>query len=106
MENLHYELFCNFCKVVASRLHTMVEGHTYNDYGFASIAYMTDKFGGVYLMLHYDLESGKVIADYGSADEQEITSANQLCELVRARRDDMLEKRDMDGVYEFINSQY
>ena len=84
----------------------MMETKKYEKYGWASIAFMTDKFGGVYVHLHYDLNTNKVVNWYGMNNEAEITDLQQLKELVRVEREKLLEERDMESIYEQANSEY
>lgn len=102
----NYETFVQVCKDIANNLHTMMEVKEYKEYGWASIAFMTDKFGGVYVHLHYDLKTNKVVNWYGMQNETEITDLQQLKELVRVERDKLLKERDMESIYEQINNEY
>lgn len=104
--NTTYLTFVMGCENIAKELHTMMEAKKYDKYGWASIAFMTDKFGGVYVHLHYDLNTNKVVNWYGFKNETEITDLQQLKELVRVERDKLLKERDMESIYEQINNEY
>lgn len=104
--NTTYLTFVMDCENIARELHTMMEAKKYEKYELASIAFMTDKFGGVYVHLHYDLNTNKVVNWYGMQKETEITDLQQLKELVRVERDKLLQKRDMESIYEQVNSEY
>ena len=104
--NTTYLTFVMDCENIAKELHTMMEAKKYEKYGWASIAFMTDKFGGVYVHLHYDLNTNKVVNWYGMPYQTEITDLQQLKELVRVERDKLLKERDMESIYEQVNSEY
>lgn len=104
--NTTYLTFVMDCENIAKELHTMMEAKKYDKYGWASIAFMTDKFGGVYVHLHYDLNTNKVVNWYGFKDETEITDLQQLKGLVRVERDKLLKERDMYEIYEQVNNEY
>ena len=104
--NTTYLTFVMDCENIARELHTMMDAKKYDRYGWASIAFMTDKFGGVYVHLHYDLNNNKVVNWYGMDTETEITDLQQLKELVRVERDKLLKERDMESIYEQVNSEY
>lgn len=106
MANMEYEIFVCVCKKIAKELHTIVEAKKYERYGWASIVFMTDKFGGTYLCLHYDLATNKVVNKYGFDSEEEIKSLARLKELVKAEHDKMLKERDLDYISEMINGEY
>ena len=61
--SMNFNELTNICKNIASDLHTMVEIDDYKEYGWAAIAFMTDKFGGTYINLHFDHKTGEVIYD-------------------------------------------
>lgn len=102
----NYLKFVMDCENIAKELHTIMEAKKYDRYGWASIAFMTDKFGGVYVHLHYDLNTNKVVNWYGFEKATEITDSKQLKELVRVERDKLLKERDMESVYEQVNNEY
>lgn len=104
--NTNYLTFVMDCENIARELHTIIEAKKYEKYGWASIAFMTDKFGGVYVHLHYDLNTNKVVNWYGMDKETEITDLQQLKELVRVERDKLLKERDMYEIYEQVNNEY
>ena len=105
--NTTYLTFVMYCENIAKELHTIMETKKYDKYGWASVDFMTDKFGGgVYVHLHYDLNTNKIVNWYGMKNETEITDLQQLKELVRVERDKLLEERDMESIYEQVNNEY
>ena len=104
--NTTYLTFVMDCENIAKELHTIMDATMYDKYGWASVAFMTDKFGGVYVHLHYDLNTNKIVNWYGMKNEAEITDLQQLKELVRVEREKLLEERDMESIYEQVNSEY
>ena len=104
--NTTYLTFVMDCENIAKELHTIMDAKMYDKYGWASVAFMTDKFGGVYVHLHYDLNTNQIVNWYGMKNEAEITDLQQLKELVRVEREKLLEERDMESIYEQVNSEY
>jgi hypothetical protein len=103
---INFSELTSVCKNIASELHTMVEVQDYSEYGWAAIAFMTDKFGGTYVNLHYDHKSGKVTNWYGTKNAREIENIEQLKMMVKYYMKRELKARDMEALSEFINSQY
>lgn len=104
-----FENFVALCKSIAAELETIVEidNEQYIEkYGWAGIAFMTDKFGGVYINLHYDMKTNKVVNWFGTKEAQEITDINTFPQFVKKERDSMLASRNMEEVAELINEQY
>lgn len=106
MANMEYEIFVCDCENIAKELHTIVEAKKYERYGWASIVFMTDKFGGTYLCLHYNLNTNKITYKYGFDSAEEIKDLERLKELVKTERDKMLKERDLDYISEMINGEY
>lgn len=98
--------FAEICKQIAYDLHTLVEIREYPQYDWASVIFETDKFGGSYLGLHYDYNTGVVTAEYGTDRAQEIYDEDQLRALVKRERDYMLQHRDMQYISDMINAEY
>ena len=96
----------SICKNLASELHTMMEVHEYTQYGWAAISFMTDKFGGTYVHLHYDLKTGVVTNWYGSDHARVVETLDQLRMMVKYYMKKMLKARDMKALSDFINEQY
>lgn len=94
-----------FCRSIAEEEHTLLDIRRYNEYGWESISFATDKFGGTYVSLHVDLETGKVHNWYKTDEEQEIRTIEQLQVLVH-KENELLKKIRSKSVSEMINSQY
>ena len=102
-----YDEFVFYCKIIAQELNTRVEcDNTHNEYGWARVSFQTDPFGGDYLMLNHYKDTGKVVANFGGEDEQEITSISMLTDLVQKNRDEELAGRNLEKIYEQVNEQY
>lgn len=106
MERNDYELYVSICERIASDLHTMVQVRDYPQYGWASIAFMTDPFGGTYTHLHYDHATGEVINWYGSDNAQKIEDEAHLRKIVTQGLKYELAHRNLDEVYEAVNDEY
>lgn len=104
--SMNFNELTNICKNIASELHTMVEVDDYKEYGWAAIAFMTDKFGGTYINLHFDHKTGEVINWYGHKNARKVETVDQLKMMVKYYMKKELKARDLDGLYDFINSQY
>lgn len=94
------------CSRIANELQTMIEVKEYPQYNWGGISFMTDKFGGTYVNLHYDYNTGVVTNWFGSEDAQEIYDEDQLRELVKREMNRMLQDRDLSYIYEMVNSEY
>ena len=101
-----FELFAVQCKKIAQNLQTIVEIKSYPEYGWASIAFMTNKFGGLYVNLHYDLNTNEVVNWYGEKNERRISDISFLSYFVKEERDKMLSKRNMKKITALINAEY
>ncbi len=84
----------------------MVEISDQSRYGWMSIAFMTDKFGGTYIHLHYDLHNNKVVNWFGTKDAREINDIGFLSYFVKDEMNKELARRDLKKVYEMINAKY
>ena len=103
---MSYKNLVEYCENLANELHTMMEAREYAEFGWASICFETDKFGGTYVCLHYDLKTGVVTNWYGSEHARVIDTLDQLRMMVKYYMKKMLKSRDMNAVSDFINSQY
>lgn len=101
-----YEEFISCCKELADELRTIFEAKRYDRYGWVSLSFMTDKFGGIYVHLHYDLNTNRVVNWYGFEKATEIKCKEQLRELVITERNKMLQNRDFEALSERINEEY
>ena len=106
MNKLSYSDLVLACKMLAGMLESIVEVKEYTEYGWVSIAFMTDRFGGCYTNLHYDLGTGELSKDYGTDKEFDIDSLCTLYKVVKNDMERMLEARDLDYISECVNSEY
>jgi len=98
--------FVNWCKIYADNIHTMMEWHTYSEYQFGTVAFMTDKFGGVYCNFNYDFTTGKIINWLGMSIEHEAVSEQDLRNEILTRKREEESKRDLNEISDMINSEY
>ena len=103
---ISYKNLVEYCENLAHELHTMMETREYKEFGWSSIVFKTDKFGGDYVNLHYDLNTGVVTNWYGTEHARVIDTLEQLRMMVKYYMKKMLKSRDMNDVSDFINSQY
>lgn len=103
-----FEELALICKVVAKCVGTQIEIREYKNLArpWASICFMTDHFGGIHTMLHYDYGTGNLRKDFGTPKEFDVCDIKELFDIVKADYEHELKVRDMAGVAEFINSQY
>ena len=94
------------CKVLAAMLETQVVIKEYLEYGWVSIVFQTDSFGGCYTILHYDLGTGELRKNYGRSDEIDIDRLSTLYQIVKEDLERELKVRALEAVSDFINSQY
>ncbi len=106
MENMTFERFEIICKDLAAKLQTICEVTKYPEYGWNAIAFMTDHFGGVYVNLHYDLQTNVITNWYGNKDATEVKSISFLSSLVEKEMNKTLESRDLYAISEMINDEY
>lgn len=93
-------------KTVANKLHTLMDIKIYPEYGFSTVSYMTDMFGGTYAHFHIDLNTGVTTIDYGTPQVLTIENIKMLEEITESRMNKMLEDRDLNNIYKLINSEY
>lgn len=94
------------CKCLAAFLETHVDIKEYPEYGWVSICFKTDNFGGVYTILHYDLGTGELRKNFSTDKELDIS---RLCDLYRIVKEDLeheLKVRDFDYISECINAEH
>lgn len=106
MKKLNFSDFANTCKIIANNLHTMVEVKDYSQYGFGKVAFMTDKFGGTYVFLHFDMETGHITNWYGHPEAREINDLSFLSYFVKSEMEKMLKSRDLEEISDRINTEY
>jgi hypothetical protein len=105
-------LFNNFSELVewsksyAREIETMVENHFYNEYNWGTVIFETDKFGGSYIQLKFfPNENNKLILDFGST-ERESDNLNEIKVFILNEKIKMEKSRDLNHIYEMINSEY
>ena len=96
----------NQFKTIAKKFHTLVDIKVYPEYNFTSVTYMTDMFGGSYAHFHVDNTTGETVIDYGTPQAISVKEIKKLEEIVETRMNDMLANRDLNNIYELINSEY
>lgn len=102
-----FNQFAAVCKEIANDLHTIVEVREYSEYGWGQVAFMTDHFGGIYVCLHYDMETGKVTNWYGMKMAKELShNYSELYNLVKHEMKKMLKDRDLKEIGELVNAEY
>ena len=101
-----YEDLVFACKCLAAFLKTHVVIKEYREYGWVSIVFQTDNFGGCYTILHYDLGTGDLRKDFGTEKELDIDRLSTLYEIVKEDLEHELEVRDLSYVSEMINAEY
>ena len=101
-----YEDLVFACKCLAVFLETQVVIKEYREYGWVSIVFQTDNFGGCYTCLHYDLCTGELRKDFGTDRELDIDRLSTLYKIVKEDLERMLKERDLEAVSEFINAEY
>ncbi len=106
MENMTFDYFVSICKEIANNLQTMCEVKEYTEYGWAAIAFMTDKFGGTYINLHYDLQTNEIVNWYGHKNARKIEDISFLSDFVRDEMNKELKARDLSAVCDMINAEY
>lgn len=101
-----YEDLVFACKCLAAFLETHVVIEEYREYGWVSIVFQTDNFGGCYTILHYDLGTGDLRKDFGTKDELDIDRLSTLYKIVKEDLEHELEVRDLSYISEMINAEY
>ncbi len=101
-----FKKFVILCQEIAREQNTMMEVKDYPQYGWASVAFMTDKFGGVYVSLHYDHKTRDVVNWFGHDGAVQLESVEQLKNLVKTEKEKLLQVRDLNKVYAMVNAEY
>jgi hypothetical protein len=104
----NFDQLVSICEETTKKhtVHSSVESRVYTDYGWGSVAIMTDHFGGTYVNLHYDFKTGKVTNWYGTKDEQVIEDIDQLINVIIKSEAALLKGRDLNAIADFINAEY
>lgn len=92
------------CKLVEyavnkSGVTCIMEPDFYEDYNWFCVAFMTDKFGGIAAIIKYYDNKWFI-------NEKEVPSSLDALTQVPELMKDLYDKRDMEGLADFINSQY
>lgn len=91
-------------RLIAEQNQTPFDAQDIPEYGWTSFTFQTDKFGGDYLNLgiRYD---GLLFNTDKPNMEHTITLGEVRAQVPKLRAE-MLQKRDLRKVYEFVNEQY
>lgn len=103
--------FKEYCQSINNHLlevvgTTIVEFYEYPEYNWCQVAFMTDHFGGIYAIFHYNMITGEITYNYGHPTAIKMVNKNMIEDQVRLQLYYMLEHRDFDALSDFINSQY
>lgn len=101
-----FDKFVSLCQEIAREEDTMIEVKDYPKFGWAAISFMTDRFGGVYVHLHFDHKTRDIVNWYGHDGAVQLESVEQLKNLVRTEKEKLLKVRDLNKVYEMVNAEY
>lgn len=102
-----FDVFADVCMAIAKVAQTMceVDESPLDKYGFGSVFFMTDKFGGVYCNFIFDDAERRVYDRYKSKDQVEIRTWGELAKRIGEQKRHMESVRDLDALADFINSQ-
>lgn len=70
------------CNEIADRLQTNFKQIDYPQYRYSDLVFYTDPFGGTYVCLHYDYNTGEIVNWYGEDYATLINSQEQLEQLI------------------------
>ena len=70
------------CNEMADRLQTNFKQIDYQQYRYSDLVFYTDPFGGTYVCLHYDYNTGEIVNWYGEDYATLINSQEQLEQLI------------------------
>lgn len=102
----NFSEFSEFCTNLAKKLNTIVVIRNYDDYGWGSVAFMVDHFGGTYCNFHYNYETGVITDWYGSKDAKVISNKDELVSYITKMMHNILKVRNMTDIAEQINAEY
>lgn len=94
------------CAKIAEELQTNYKQVDYPQYRWSQISFYTDPFGGTYVNLHYDWNTGVVTNWYGTESAYEVGSKKFLRSLIERELYRELKDRDLDYIYEMVNEEY
>ncbi len=100
----NYTEVVKICTQIACDFRTIVEVKNYPEYRWASICFMTDKFGGVYSILHFSHDTNVLTLNYGSKGERIINTEEELRMIVNQQRKAMLKARNFDDLADFLHA--
>ena len=101
----NFQDFKEFCEMIATQQHTMVEFREYPEYRWGAAVFMTDKFGGTYCNFKFDYDTLEVVDSFDTEIKPYTNYADLIIHITERReREESL--RDFDELYDFINSQY
>ena len=72
----------SLCNEIADRLQTNFKQIDYPQYRYSDLVFYTDPFGGTYVCLHYDYNTGEIVNWYGEDYAILINSQEQLEQLI------------------------
>jgi len=101
-----FGLFVSVCKLIAQDMHTLEEHTECTEYHWGQVAFMTDKFGGVYAIFNFDTRTNDVTYMKGHPEEEPVTSLEQLIKLTNTARRRLEKVRDLKAVSAMINAEY
>ena len=102
----NFDELVDICKKIATELHTLLDIREYPEYGWARISFETDHFGGTYVNLHYDFNTGEIVNWYGHKDAQLINTEYQLRSLVKKELKKELKARNFEALQDMLDSEY
>ena len=100
----NFKEFRDFSISIAKQLHTIVKFREYENFKYGIVSFMTDQFGGTYTCLKYNFgDYSKVIDTFTN---EEFDNIPDLIIHITKKKEDMEAKRDLDEIYDEINSEY
>lgn len=94
LDKMNIHRLIAICEEIADRLQTNVSVSNYPEHGYSMIEFYTDKFGGYYVCLHYDYNTGVVTNWFGEEYAYEVHTVDQLEKLVEREL-----YRELEGRY-------
>lgn len=91
---------------IAKDLDTMFEAKHYEQYGYSTYSFMTDKFGGTYVHFHCDHKTGVLTDWYGLKKHEKVVPIEMAMVYVSKKLKEMLKARNLDEIYAQINAEY
>lgn len=94
-----------YLKEIANILETEFEARHYEQYGYNTYSFMTDRFGGTYVHFHHDLKTD-VLTDWYGRKEAQVVRLEMAMIYVSKKLDEFKKVRNLDEIYEQINAEY